>query len=59
VALILAMAQSAGLLVRLAAGDPFPGWSLYAGPALGALLWPGVSWLLLAPQRRLEREHTI
>lgn len=59
VALILALADSAALLVRLAAGDPFPGWTLYTGAAVGALLWPGVSWLLLAPQRRLEREHTI
>ena len=31
VALILAMAQSVALLVRLAAGDPFPGWSIYVG----------------------------
>ena len=59
VALILAAAQSAALLVRLIAGDAFPGWTVYVGPALGALLWPAVSWLLLAPQRRLEREHTI
>jgi rod shape-determining protein MreD len=59
VALILSLAQSVALLVRLVAGDPFPGWALYISPAIGALLWPGVSWLLLAPQRRLEREHTI
>lgn len=59
VALILSLAQGAALLVRLVAGDPFPGWGLFAGPAIGALLWPGVSWILLAPQRRLEREHTI
>ena len=59
VALILAAAQSVALLVRLAAGDPFPGWLLYIGPVVGAALWPGVSWLLLAPQRRLDREHTI
>ena len=59
VALILCLAQGAALLVRLAAGDPFPGWGLFVGPAVGALLWPGVSWILLAPQRRLEREHTI
>ena len=58
-ALILAAAQSVALLVRLAAGDPLPGWLLYIGPVVGAALWPGVSWLLLAPQRRLEREHTI
>jgi rod shape-determining protein MreD len=59
VALILSLAQSVALLVRIAAGDPFPGWTIYVGPLVGALLWPGVSWLLLAPQRRLEREHTI
>jgi rod shape-determining protein MreD len=59
VALILCLAQGAALLVRLVAGDLFPGWGLFAGPAVGALLWPGVSWILLAPQRRLEREHTI
>lgn len=59
VALILGVAQSLVLLVRLAAGDPFPGWALYVSPAVGAALWPGVSWLLLAPQRRLEREQTI
>ena len=58
-ALILALAQSVALLVRLVAGDAFPGWPLYVGPLVGAVLWPGVSWLLLAPQRRLEREHTI
>jgi rod shape-determining protein MreD len=59
VALILALAQAVALLVRLVAGDPFPGWAIFIGPVLGALLWPAVSWLLLAPQRRLEREHTI
>jgi rod shape-determining protein MreD len=59
VALLLALAQSVVVLVRLVAGDPFPGWTVYVGPVAGALLWPGVSWILLAPQRRLEREHTI
>jgi len=28
-------------------------------PLAGALLWPMVSWLLVLPQRRLEREQTI
>jgi rod shape-determining protein MreD len=59
VALMLAVAQTLVLVVRIVAGDPFPGWSLYASPLLGALLWPVVSWLLLMPQRRLEREQTI
>jgi rod shape-determining protein MreD len=47
------------LLVRIIAGDGFPGWGLFVGPLLGALLWPIVSWLLLMPQRRAEREQTI
>ncbi len=40
------------LLVRLIAGDTFPGWGLLLAPLLEALLWPLVTWLLLAPQRR-------
>lgn len=59
VAIMLAIVQSLVLVVRIAAGDPFPGWSMYIGPAVGALLWPMASWLLLMPQRRLEKEQTI
>ena len=59
VAAILALTQSLVLLVRLGAGDPFPGWAIYISPLAGAVLWPMVSWLLLMPQRRLEREQTI
>ena len=59
VAVILVIAQSLVVLVRLAAGDAFPGWSLYVSPLAAAVLWPMVSWLLLLPQRRLEREQTI
>ena len=40
------------LTVRLLAGDMFPGWSAFGAPALEALIWPLVSVLLLAPQRR-------
>lgn len=59
VAIMLAVAQSVVLLVRIAAGDAFPGWAMYVSPAAGALLWPLVSWLLIMPQRRLEREQSI
>jgi len=52
VLLLLEGAQVVALGVRLAAGDPFPGWTLFAGPLIGALLWPVVAWLLLLPQRR-------
>lgn len=59
VAIMLAVTQSLVLVVRIAAGDAFPGWAIYVSPLAGAVLWPMVSWLLLMPQRRLEREQTI
>lgn len=40
------------LLVRLAAGGSFPGWSYLLSPLIEALLWPLANVLLLAPQRR-------
>src|SRR5467141_1429377 len=59
IALILLVTQAAVLLVRLAAGDAFPGWPIFIGPLAGAILWPVVTWLLLLPQRRPEREQAI
>ena len=49
--LFLAM-HAVSLLVRLAAGDLFPGWSLLIAPVMEALLWPVITLVLLAPQRR-------
>jgi len=40
------------LLVRLVAGDAFPGWTLLLAPLFEAALWPVATLLLLAPQRR-------
>ena len=45
-------AHAVSLLVRLMAGAAFPGWSLAIAPLIEAALWPLVSVLLLAPQRR-------
>ena len=59
IALILLVGEAAVLVVRLAAGDAFPGWPLFVRPILGALLWPAVTWLLLLPQRRPASEQTI
>ena len=59
VAIMLLVAEGATVLVRLAAGDQLPGWAVVVGPLAGAALWPVVSWLLLLPQRRMEREQTI
>ncbi|HET7297875.1 MAG TPA: rod shape-determining protein MreD [Burkholderiales bacterium] len=56
---ILLVGQGAALLVRLAAGDDFPGWQVFVSPLAGALLWPPTSWLLLLPQRRPAKEQTI
>ena len=44
--------HTVSLLIRLAAGDLFPGWSLFIAPLVEAVLWPLVTLLLLAPQRR-------
>ena len=45
-------AHGVSLAVRMLAGDMFPGWWILIAPALEALLWPVVTVLLLAPQRR-------
>jgi rod shape-determining protein MreD len=44
--------HAVSLLIRLAAGDLFPGWSVFIAPLVEAALWPLVTLLLLAPQRR-------
>jgi len=49
---LLVAAQLVAAAVRLAAGAEFPGWSILAGPAIGAFLWPFLTTLLLMPQRR-------
>ena len=45
-------AHLVSLLVRMVAGGMFPGWTLLLAPLFEALLWPLVTLLLLAPQRR-------
>jgi rod shape-determining protein MreD len=40
------------LAIRMIGGGVFPGWSVLLAPALEAGLWPLVSLILLAPQRR-------
>ncbi len=45
-------AHVVSLVVRLLAGGMFPGWVVMAAPLFESLLWPVVSALLLAPQRR-------
>lgn len=40
------------LSVRMTAGSPFAGWGIFLAPIIQALLWPLVSQVLLAPQKR-------
>jgi rod shape-determining protein MreD len=49
---IFVVAQLLVVVVRLLAGNGFPGWPVLAAPLLTAALWPVASLLLLAPQRR-------
>jgi len=56
---LLLIAQVASLLIRLWVGGRFPGWTYFIESAVGTALWPVVSWLLLAPQRRpTQRDET-
>lgn len=49
---LFAMAHVLELLVRMVAGGTFPGWLFFLAPVIEAALWPVVSVVLLAPQRR-------
>lgn len=53
---LLLIAQALMLLVRMAAGGTFPGWSYFAGSFIAALLWPLATFVLLAPQRAAESD---
>lgn len=49
---LLLLAQVVELVVRLIISGKFPGWLYFADSFVAAALWPVVSFLLLAPQRR-------
>lgn len=49
---LLLAAHALQLVVRMATGGAFPGVWMALAPVLEAVLWPIVSILLLAPQRR-------
>ncbi len=52
--LLLLSTQLLMLVIRLAAGGGFPGWTYFASSFICALLWPGLCFVLLLPQRRPE-----
>jgi rod shape-determining protein MreD len=49
---LFALAHGVEIIIRMSSGGVFPGWSLLLAPVAESLLWPVVSVLLLAPQRR-------
>ena len=49
---LFVLAHLIELGIRMLGGGIFPGWNLLLAPVLESLLWPFVSALLLAPQRR-------
>ena len=49
---LFAAAHAITILLRLIGGGALPGWDVLLAPLLESALWPIVSVLLLAPQRR-------
>ncbi|MGJ7493268.1 rod shape-determining protein MreD [Variovorax sp. ZT4R33] len=49
---LFAVSHLIELAIRMIGGGVFPGWSLLIAPVIEAALWPIVSVILLAPQRR-------
>ena len=49
---VFVAAHALELAVRMMSGALFPGWMIVIAPIAEALLWPLISVILLAPQRR-------
>ena len=49
---LFAVAHGVEIVIRMISGGTFPGWLLLLAPLAESLLWPVVSVMLLAPQRR-------
>ena len=49
---LFAAAHAIELAIRMVSGGAFPGWQVVLAPLLESVLWPVVSIMLLAPQRR-------
>jgi len=53
---LLAAAHAITIALRLIGGGALPGWNVLLSPLLEVALWPIVSALLLAPQRRAPND---
>jgi rod shape-determining protein MreD len=56
---LLLLAQGIQFLVRFIISGKFPGWLFFIESVVASILWPLVSMILLAPQRRaVDKDHT-
>jgi rod shape-determining protein MreD len=56
---LLLLAQAVQLLVRFVVSGKFPGWLYFVESLVSVLLWPVITMILLAPQRRaVDKDHT-
>lgn len=56
---LLLMTQAIQVLVRFAVTGRFAGWLHFIESVIAVALWPAITWLLLAPQRRaVDKDHT-
>ncbi|MFD2367482.1 rod shape-determining protein MreD [Pseudoduganella sp. GCM10020061] len=56
---LLLFAQAVQALVLVIVSGRFPGWLHFVESAVAMALWPVITWLLLAPQRRaVDKDHT-
>ncbi|HEY8605679.1 MAG TPA: rod shape-determining protein MreD [Noviherbaspirillum sp.] len=56
---LLLLMQAVQMVVRLLVSGKFPGWSFFLESVVAAGLWPVVTMILLAPQRRaVDRDDT-
>lgn len=56
---LLLVTQFVQLVVRFIVSHKFPGWEQLVESVIAVALWPIITWMLLAPQRRaVDRDHT-
>ncbi|PKO93737.1 MAG: rod shape-determining protein MreD [Betaproteobacteria bacterium HGW-Betaproteobacteria-10] len=53
---LLLATQLIQILMRMAVGADFPGWNLFIAPTVAAALWIPITYLLLLPQYRPEKQ---
>jgi rod shape-determining protein MreD len=56
---LLLLTQAIQVVVSFAVTGRFPGWLHFIESVVAVILWPVITWVLLAPQRRaVDKDHT-